>query len=88
MSEYDEAAHDLRAADPRAPADVTALARGLPQIATMAAPPPPAPEPAAEPDTGGDHAPQEQGSRARPRGGGTAAGKAAEPGGSGSPAGR
>jgi len=31
MSEYDEAAHDLRAADPRAPADVTALRQGLPR---------------------------------------------------------
>jgi len=85
MSEYDEAAHDLRAADPRAPADVTALRQGLPQIATMAAaPPPPVPEPE-QPAAGGTHVPQEQGSRTRARGGAghqPGTGQAAEPGGS------
>jgi len=87
------AEHDLIAADPRAPWDVAALARGLPQIATMAVLPPPVPVPAPEPDqpAGGDHAAQAQGSsraRARDHGGGTATGETAEPGGSGNAAGR
>jgi len=67
------AEHDLIAADPRAPWDVAALARGLPQIATMAVLPPPVPAPAPEPD--------------QPAGG-TATGETAEPGGSGNAAGR